>query len=819
VAALGKAWRRIVGRFRGREDSEHEQALIRVVLVAAVFAYFQMAGTVVVGFNQFRISTTLIIYESISIFYVAWIAFRPRTNVPRRILAMATDLAAVSFYMGFGGEAGTPLYPLYLWVILGNGFRYGARHLMVSAAMGVVGFAAVWATASPWKQHPLLSFGLLCGLAVVPGYAATLIRKLTEAKAQAEEASRAKSRFLAIISHELRTPLNAIIGMSDLLAGSRLEGENLDMVNTIQLSGKALLSLIDTVLDFSRIEAGKTTVTLAEVDLHRGLADLAAVFRPQAAAKGLAFSVSLGPKLPAAIRADWPHICQVLMNLLANAVKFTERGSVSLQVSRRLGERGEQIVFEVVDTGIGIPAEKLESVFDAFAQADEDVNRRYGGSGLGLAISLQLAEALGGSVAVSSKVGAGSRFRFAIPLERLARPAETPLALHVCLRSENGPLAGLVEPLVSRLSRLQIGKVPADILAAEPAAGPAVLMVDRTAAGGVADLLAAANLDGMPAITVGFAPEALSMIVALDAEASREELADALRACLFFAGGAATETPLPAMLAEHPLRILVAEDNAVNVKVIRRILEKAGHRIDVVGTGDHLLDALGEGRYDIVVADVNMPGTPLVEVVKLFRMANLDGPRLPIIALSADATAETRRACEEAGVDVYLTKPVVSAALLSTIDRLTPRQPAGLPFAGPNVADLTRHPGFTGPATSAVDWSVVDALVELGDQEMVRELTQDFLQDAEALVEVMEQAAVRGDRQRFRAECHALRSSSANVGARGIIRLCQAKAIAAHDLISEGRSFCARVREEVALYREEMTRYFEREASSAQRLR
>ncbi|PKU22545.1 ATP-binding protein [Telmatospirillum siberiense] len=822
MTGFAKAFHLLLERLSKRSDSEHEQALIRVALVGGLYLYFRLVDGAlpIPGIDLDAPSWIFGFYEFLSIGYVLWILASPARNPLRRFLAMSTDFGMISVNIFLGGEAGTALYPLYLWVILGNGFRFGLKYLLISAAMGVGGFTLIIAFTSPWKDHPALSFGLLGGLVAIPGYAASLIRKLTEAKAQAEAASRAKSRFLAIISHELRTPLNAIIGMSDLLFRTRLDDDQFDMARTTYLSGQALLSLIDSVLDFSRIEAGKTVIVRETIDLHRNLVELVAVLRHQATEKGLSLLVFLGSDVPPVLQADWPHIRQILTNLLVNAVKFTDSGRIMLRVQVRPSLSGDRLFFEVEDTGIGIAEEKLEVIFDAFAQAEDTMNRRFGGAGLGLAISRQLTELMGGALAVESRVGEGSRFSFDLPLMPVAYEPVLPFPLHVIAFCKDRAIASRVSGLVERVSFPAAASQVKAALATASIRKQTALLLDETEGREVEDLIATAHIQGVPILVVGDPTGRLTgALVSINADAAEPVLINALRACRIFAGrGFYVDEGIPGA-AEMSRRVLIAEDNRVNIKVIRMILEKAGHQVTIVETGDALLDAMAEGAWDIVVADVNMPGIPLTEVVKLHRMATPHLPALPIVALSADATIETRRECEAAGIDDYLTKPVVAGLLLSTIDRLTRDAfPLGEVGELANVSDLTRHPSYSGPDDLPVDWPTIDALVELGDRQLVRELSADFIEDASNLIDAMERSAASGDNLQFRADCHALRSCAANVGARGVTRLCQDSVYKTGDFTRVGPSFCVRAREELTIFRREMAHYLEQNTPSAQRL-
>ena len=285
--------------------------------------------------------------------------------------------------------------------------------------LAAAGFAAVFMTTPYWQLRWPAAAGIGMALVLLPGYAATLVRSLTAAKRQAEDAAQAKSRFLAVMSHELRTPLNSVIGMGSLIARTKLDDEQRDMLATMQHSARTLLSIINDLLDLSKLEAGKIAASIEIFVLHEVLGGAVAIVRPQAEAKGLALTLRIDPRLPPAYRGTPLQLRQVLVNLLANAIKFTPKGHIAL--TGTLIARGDgkvKLAFSVRDEGVGIAREDQERVFDAFTQADEPKKRAIGGTGLGLAIAKQLAEAMDGTIALQSEIGKGSTFTVTLTLDQ-----------------------------------------------------------------------------------------------------------------------------------------------------------------------------------------------------------------------------------------------------------------------------------------------------------------------------------------------------------------------------------------------------------------
>jgi len=509
-----KFWRLLAqGQFRQawevlsrRPDSEHEQALIRAVITALLFFYLSWSMSRDGGLDPGEVLLLWVcaLYHLFSVGLFVRITFAPVAASPfRRSLGLVGDLVLTSYGISVAGDVAGPLYVVLLWVIFGNGFRYGRKYLFAASAIGTVSFGIAIYLNAYWSNHRVLAVGLQVGLVLLPLYISTLLKKLTLAGKRAEEANRAKTRFLANMSHEMRTPLNGIIGMLDLLKETPLSQEQEDLTRTIDDSAHTLLFLMQDVLDLSKIEAGKVSVQVSDIDLYALLKHTVAILEPQARFKGLATSLRISSNVPFLLRGDPLLLRQVLLNLLGNALKFTEKGEVGVRVTLESETQSHAAVrFEVVDTGIGIAPEAQRRIFDRFTQADESITRRFGGTGLGTTISKEIVEMMGGEIGVRSEPGRGSAFWFTLDLEK-QRAAQ----------GASGPAASLADRRALILSADPV--IAADLHAHLAGWGVLVVTVDRTAQafaqlvpaskGGVPFDFVLVAVDGMDMDTSGFA--------------------------------------------------------------------------------------------------------------------------------------------------------------------------------------------------------------------------------------------------------------------------------------------------------------------------
>jgi len=546
-------------------DEEKSQSRARVVICWLSLAAYPLVGYFrgLYGTDIFAHGmTTIVAYMLFSVGWYEFVRRSPYRWPLRRYVSMVADLGIMTVFLHLGGKYVAAFYPIFLWIIIGNGIRFGAHFLTWAQVLGTIGFGSVMLGNGYWASHREVALGMLLGVIVLPTFYQTLLRRLRKmqelevALARSRLADKAKDQFLATMSHEIRTPMNGVLGMAQALDDTDLDEEQREHLAIITRSVESLLHIINDILDYSKITSNNLSLEQVPFDLRQVLEDVQSLLQSTARAKGVSLEFDYPADAPRRFRGDPTRIRQIAFNLVGNAIKFTERGSVRIACRPAAGGKGPNVKLAVADTGIGIPEDRLTAVFDQFEQADNSTTRQYGGTGLGLAISRKLARMMGGDITVKSQLGKGSTFSVSLTLAAEAEAA--------------------------------------------PAAGPAE----------------------------------------------------------------------PAELPDFGLRALVAEDNKFNQVVVRNLLKRVGISVEVAENGEQALAMLDRGGFDLVFMDVRMPVMNGYECTERIRARGDAAARIPILAVTADATRSDVQQCLASGMDLHLSKPLRLAEVIEAIKAL-----------------------------------------------------------------------------------------------------------------------------------------------------
>jgi two-component system, sensor histidine kinase RpfC len=670
-------------------NAEFQSGLVRLGIWVFSISYIGLGAWT--GYYDVNVLLFYLLFGGYLIFFIIALIsvyLRPKTRI-RPYLTLVADISATSLAIFLTREAISPFFLLYIWIFVSYGTRYGKLLLMAASFLSVTAYNLVLIGLQQWQTHTFEAFFFLLLLVLLPLYQYSLLRKLHKARKEAERANGARGDFLATMTHELRTPLIGILGMARLMQGTPLDTEQKEYLHSIRSSAQLLRALIGDILDFSKIDANKLELVNEPFDMRQLVANVTSTLASEAQEKQLEMRCWVDPRIPRRPHGDNLRVSQILFNLLGNAIKFTDRGSVTLLLE--CASANEQlaqphVLMRVMDTGIGIAEDEQDKIFDKFWQADVSNSRRFGGAGLGTTVARDLSRRMGGDISVESMIGKGTTFSVRLPLlvgQGAALPVYPPalqkkriliyesdeknMDIHLKVARELGMLASPVTSLSAMIPYLD--EVFDVVLVCDALSGVPLNQIFRQLE--IMQQTPLILMAGYRGRTIGM-PSPVSQLIMKPFIA--DDLAEAIIGPIRMTQSR-RDSISNALGHEIPessgIRILLAEDNAIAAKVLSTLLIQRGHSVHIVNDGEVALEAATQAQYHLAFVDLRMPRMDGIEFTQRYRATESADHHLPIYALTANTAEDAMAYCMHAGMDGFLNKPVEPEQLDAVIENYT----------------------------------------------------------------------------------------------------------------------------------------------------
>lgn len=668
-------------------NQEYQSALVRLGIWFFSVLYIGLGAWT--DYYDVNVALYYLLFGGYLLFFVVTllsISYIPVMPV-RPYITLLADVSATSLAIFLTREAISPFFLLYIWIFVSYGTRYGKTLLMAASVFSLTAYNLVLLALNEWGRHTFEAFFFLLLLVLLPLYQYSLLRKLHRARLEAERANKARGHFLATMTHELRTPLIGILGMARLMQDTPLDAEQKEYLHSIRSSAQLLRALIGDILDFSKIDANKLELGDEPFDIRRLVHNVTSALAQEAQEKQLDLYCSVDPRLPRKLQGDNLRVSQILFNLLGNAIKFTERGNVMLRISYADCDEilpQPHVLIEIEDTGIGIPQDKLDNIFEMFWQLGASNNHRHSGTGLGTTVARDLSRRMGGGIAVCSQLGVGTTFSVRLPLikeQGASLPVYPPILKdkRILIFETDEQSMSMHLRIAEELGMQAVGVFSVNALTPYlDQSFDVVLICDSLAGAHLNQVFTRLDmLEGQSTILLaGYRGRTIGMPLQVSRVVMKPFLADELAEAIIaplHKRESQRDSLSSAFGREVPessgIRILLAEDNAIAAKVISTLLLQWGHSVHVVKDGEEALEAAARADYHLALIDLRMPRVDGVEFTRRYRVTENRGHHLPIYALTANTAEDAMRECIKAGMDGFLNKPVEPEQLDAIIER------------------------------------------------------------------------------------------------------------------------------------------------------